>query len=304
MAYFYAIIYLVFMSRFLLISVLLLLFSLTNAQPFTIDSTCQTITLGGDKLFPKWSDDGSQLLFQSNQNGNWDIYLYDLEKDSLRQLTIDLANEQHPVWVPGKQQIVFDSDRGGVNYLYQMDLVSGKIDFLFQREIVCREASFPPTKRLVYFSGFDRHSEEWAIYSYDFVSDNLNDLTNLKGDCILPSISPDGKQVLLQRKSQSYPYNRLVLLNWYGNQEGEIDSIPARDPGWGPGGLKIYFISGQDDLRGEVYSIWKNGTHLERLTEDGLSVRTPAVSPDGTKIALAVLKENSFDIVIIPLDEF
>jgi Tol biopolymer transport system component len=305
MLYFYPNIYPVFfMNRFLLIVLLFLLFGFVEAQPFSIDSTCQRISLTGDELFPKWSDDGSQLLFQANQNGNWDLFLYDLEKDSLRQLTIDPANEQHPVWVPGRQQIVFDSDRGGIDYLYRMDLESGEVDFLFRREIVCREASFTPSKRLVYFSGFDPHSEAWDIYSYDFVSDNLNHLTRSKGDCMLPSISPDGKQVLFQRKSRTYPYNRLALLNWYGNPEGEIDSIPAMDPAWGPGGLKIYFVSGQEDLQGEVYSIWKDGTHLARLAKDGLKVRTPAVSPDGTKIALAVLQENSFDIFIISLDEY
>jgi Tol biopolymer transport system component len=93
------------------------------------------------------------------------------------------------------------------------------------------------------------------------------------------------------------------LLNWYGNLEGEIDSIPVLDPNWGSSGLKIYFVSGRDDLRGEVYSIWKDGTHLDRLTKDTLSVRTPVVSPDGGKIAVSVLKESGFDIIIIPLDE-
>lgn len=291
------------MIRFLLSILFFSSFGLATAQPFTIDSASQIISSPGDDLFPKWSADGSRLLFQSSQNGNWDIYLYDIKTDSLRQLTCDTANEQHPVWIPGKQQIVFDSDRGGVSYLYQMDLNSNKTDFLFNREIVCREASFPPTKRLVYFSGFDRHSEEWAIYSYDFVSDNLNHLTRLKGDCVHPSLSPNGKQLLFQRKSRFYPYTRLVLLNWYGNLEGEIDSIPAIDPVWGPNGLKIYFVSGQDDLQGELYSIWKNGTHLERLTKDDLTIRTPAVSPDGKRMALSVLTKNDFDIYVIPLED-
>jgi TolB protein len=292
------------MDRFLLIILFLLFFGIANAQPFTIDSTCQRISLNGDELFPKWSVDGKQLLFQSDQNGNWDIFLFDLEDDTLRQLTFDTANEQHPVWVPGQHQIAFDSDRGGIHFLYQMDLISGETAYLFRRKIECRQASFPPSKRMVYFSGFDTYSEEWALYSYDFVSDNLNDLTNLKGDCILPAVSPDGKKVLLQRKSRVYPYDRLVLLNWYGNPEGEIDSIPAHDPNWGPNGLKIYFVSGQDDVRGEVYSIWKDGTHLARLTNDGLSVRTPAISPDGTKMALSVLQENGMDIFIVSLDEY
>ena len=292
------------MIRFLLSILFLSYIGLANAQPFTIDSTCQIISSTGDDLFPKWSADGSQLLFQSNQNGNWDIILFDFEKDTLLQLTRDLANNQHPVWVPDKNQIVFDSDRAGVHFLYQMDLSSGETDYLFKRNIECHQASFPPTKRLIYFSGFDRNTEEWAIYSYDFVSDNLNDLTNFKGNCSMPVVSPNGKQILFTRAIRTYPYEQLGILNWYGKLETELDSLWATEAAWSPNGLKIYFVSVEDELQGEVYSVWKDGPHLERLTNDQLKIRTPAISPDGSKMALSVMQENGFDIFIISLDEY
>jgi TolB protein len=292
------------MSRLSLSFLFLLFFRLTIAQPFTIDTSCQIISSPGDDLFPKWSEDGKQLLFQSNRDGNWDIFLFDFEKDSTIQLTNDPANEQHPEWLPMENQFVFNSDRDGIHFLYKMDLATGLTNFLFKRNIECRQASFPPTKRLVYFSGFNRKSEEWDIYSYDFVSDNLNHLTNLKGNCSVPVVSPNGKQILFQRTIHTYPYGKLAILNWYGKLEIELDSLWATDPSWSPNGLKIFFISGTDELQGEVYSIWKNGTHLERLTDDKLKVRTPAISPDGSKMALSVLNENEFDIFIISLDEY
>ncbi len=292
------------MSRFLLTILLMLFLQLAIAQPFTIDSTYQIISSPGDDLFPKWSDDGLRLLFQSNRNGNWDIFLFDFDKDTLIQLTHNQANEQHPEWFPKDNKIVFDSDRAGVNYLFQMDLKTDEISHLFKRNIECRQASFPPTKRLVYFSGFDRKSREWAIYSYDFVSDNLNHLTKLKGDCSMPIVSPNGKQILFTRVINAYPFEQISILNWYGNLETELDSLWATEPAWSPNGLKVYFVSGEEELQGEVYSVWKDGSHLERLTNDQLKVKTPAVSPDGKKMALSVLQENRFDIFIISLDEY
>ncbi len=292
------------MNRFPLTFLVLLFLQMATAQPFTIDSTCQTISSDGDDLFPAWSEDGSRLLFQSNRNGNWDIFLFDFNRDTLLQLTHDTTNEQHPVWFPNENKIVFDSDRGGHNYLYKKDLKTGNTNFLFTRKIECRQASFPPTKRLVYFSGFDRLTEKWAIYSYDFVSDNLNDLTDLKGNCSMPAVSPKGKQILFIRTTKTYPFSQLSILNWYGNLEVELDSLWAIDPIWSPTGLKIYFVSGEDNLQGEIYSIWKDGSHLERLTNDQLKVRTPAISPDGTKMALSVLKGTNYEIIIISLDEY
>ena len=292
------------MNRFPLTLLVLLFLQMATAQPFTIDSTCQSVSSQGDNLFPKWSEDGTRLLFQSNRNGNWDIFLFDFNRDTLLQLTNDTTNEQHPVWFPNENKIVFDSDREGLSYLYKKDLTTGNTSFLFKRKIECRQASFPPTKRLVYFSGLDRLTEKWAIYSYDFVSDNLNNLTDLKANCSMPAVSPNGKQILFIRTTKTYPFNQLSILNWYGNLETELDSLRATDPIWSPNGLKIYFISREDNLQGEIYSIWKNGSHLERLTNDQLKVKTPAISPDGTKMALSVLKENRFELFIISFDEY
>ena len=292
------------MIRFPVTILFLLLFRLVTAQPFTIDSTCQTISSPGDDLFPKWSENGNQLLFQSNQNGNWDIFLYDFSKDTLLQITHDQTNEQHPEWFPKENKIVFDSDREGLHYLYKMDLETEITNFLFKRNIECRQASFPPTKRMVYFSGFYRKTERWAIYSYDFVSDNLNHLTNLNGNCSMPIVSPNGKQILFSRTIKAFPFEQLSILNWYGNLEVELVSLWATDPAWSPSGLKIYFVSGEEEMQGEVYSVWKDGSHLERLTNDQLKVRTPAISPDGKKMALSVLRENEYDIFIISLDEY
>lgn len=292
------------MNRFPLTFLFLLFLRLATAQSFTIDSTCQIISSKGDNLFPKWSEDGTKLLFQSNRNGNWDIFLFDFDKDTLVQLTDDQTNDQHPVWLPNENKIVFDSDREGHNYLYKKDLKTGNTSFLFKRNIECRQASFPPTKRLVYFSGFDRLTEEWAIYSYDFVSDNLNHLTKLKGNCSMPLVSPNGKKILFKRTINAYPFEQLSILNWYGKLETELDSLWASDLCWSPSGLKIYFVSCEDELQGEVFSVWKDGSHLERLTNDKIEIRTPAISPDGSKMALSGLQENGFDIFIISLEEY
>ncbi|MCF6170919.1 MAG: hypothetical protein L3J66_08085 [Bacteroidales bacterium] len=291
------------MGRFLMTVSFLFSLQLALAQTLRIDSTCRTITLDGDELFPSWSADGTKLLFQSNTNGNWDIYLYEFDVDTLLQLTSATSNEQHPVWMPDGKHLVFDSDREGGYYLYKMDVGPGEQSFLFRREIECRQAAFPPAKRLVYFSGFDRQNEKWAIYSYDFVSDNLNKLTHRKDDCSHPAVSPNGKHILYLKSASTYPFERMSVLNWYGNHVIEMDSVWAIDPAWGPNGLKIYFVSGNNRLQNEVFSLWKNGSHLERLTNDNLNVRTPAVSPDGSKMALAVMYENSFDIFIIPLSQ-
>ncbi|MEO7425062.1 MAG: hypothetical protein ABI036_07735, partial [Fibrobacteria bacterium] len=62
-------------------------------------------------LSPNWSRNGRYLAFSGMKNGLTDIYVWDLEKNELRQLTHDLAHDDHPVFSPSGKWIAFESDR-------------------------------------------------------------------------------------------------------------------------------------------------------------------------------------------------
>ncbi len=63
--------------------------------------------------FPSWSPDGQWIVFDSDRDGNWEIYL--MRADGLRvtRLTSSEASEGPACWSPDGQWIVFDSDRDG-----------------------------------------------------------------------------------------------------------------------------------------------------------------------------------------------
>lgn len=48
---------------------------------------------------------------------------------------------------------------------------------------------------------------------------------------------------------------------------------------------------------------YMDGSHLERLTYDSISVANPVISPDGTKMALSFLTEWDWDIFIYNFNE-
>jgi TolB protein len=50
---------------------------------------------------PTWSPDGSQLVFYSNREGNWDIFITTINGESLTNLTnTPSRDEQTPAWRP------------------------------------------------------------------------------------------------------------------------------------------------------------------------------------------------------------
>lgn len=280
------------------------LFNEGFGQGLEIDSSQNVTNSAGDDLGPRWSAGSKQLLFQSNRDGNWDIYVYSIESDTIIKITTNTANERNPVWLNNGRSVVFDSDISGVQKLYTMDLTSRKVELLFNRTIQSREASFPASEKLVYFSGFDPLEKRWEIYSFEFYYENLNKLTSQDVGNYTPVVSPDEDHILFINNSGNYPFHQLQLMNWYGNEKKLFTEFNATDPSWDSNGLKIYFISSKDNRSGDIYSIWMDGSHLERLTNSTYQLRKPSVSPDGKYLALSVKMESGFEIFIIPMEDY
>jgi hypothetical protein len=65
----------------------------------------------GEILNPTWSPDGRYLAFSALVGGLADLFIYDLEAGSLRQMTNDAFADLHPAWSPDGQHIAFVTDR-------------------------------------------------------------------------------------------------------------------------------------------------------------------------------------------------
>jgi len=53
-----------------------------------------------NNLNPSWSPDGNYIVFSSNRDGNYDLYVMNANGSNLTRLTDDLGDETSPVWSP------------------------------------------------------------------------------------------------------------------------------------------------------------------------------------------------------------
>jgi len=255
----------------------------------------------GDEIDAQWSADGKKLLFLSRENKNSIICIYFTDTDTLLYISDLDYNFNNPVWHPDGNKIVFNSHKNGIEYLYVIDLKTNKVTPLFNRKIRCRNASFSASSRQVYFTGYNELDRRWEIYSYDFIYDNINRLTNYEFGCSNPEISKDGKLIAYCKQKPFKGTTSIDIINWYGESIISFKDIVGTFPIWSPSAFKLFFISHMDNKTGELYSIWKDGSHLERLTDDDLQIGYPSISPDESKIAISVLTESGWDIYIISL---
>ena len=74
------------------------------------------------KRNPSWSPDGSQIAFDSDRDGNWEIYVMDADGSNPTNLTNNAADDQRPAWSPDGSKIAFHSNRdGNLDEIYVMD---------------------------------------------------------------------------------------------------------------------------------------------------------------------------------------
>lgn len=72
------------------------------------------------------SDLSGRLLFSSNRDGNYDIWLQN-PKGKTEKLTKHEASDSNPNWSPDGKEIVFESTRDGRPQLYILDLTSREV---------------------------------------------------------------------------------------------------------------------------------------------------------------------------------
>jgi Tol biopolymer transport system component len=67
------------------------------------------------------SPDGTKIAFASDNGGDFEIYVFDITKLKLNQLTNNTTWDDDPAWSPDGERIVFESNRTGNSEIYIMN---------------------------------------------------------------------------------------------------------------------------------------------------------------------------------------
>lgn len=71
-------------------------------------------------LYPSWSHAGGSIAFSSAADGDYDIYVLDVQHNQVTALTATPERDTQPSWSPDDSQIAFVSDRDGNLEVYIM----------------------------------------------------------------------------------------------------------------------------------------------------------------------------------------
>lgn len=152
----------------------------------------------GTNYAAAFSPDGKKLAFCSSmtEQGNADIFVYDLETGKTKRLTYTAATDTAPSWSPTGREIAFTSDRTGAGapQIYVMDAEGSNVRKVsFGGNYHDSPAWAPTGERIAYVS---RVENVFDLYVLNLRTNQISKLTESNGRNESPSWSPDGRHLV------------------------------------------------------------------------------------------------------------
>lgn len=241
------------------------------------------------------------IVFQSNRDGNYDLYVMNPDGTDVRNLTNHPASDTGPVPSPDGRRIAFQSNRDGDNEIYVLDLESGTQTNLTKNKANDYSPTWSPDGKFIAFVSdrdailLDEARGLWLNNIYIMETDGSNvrrltndNLTNGYGGL---NWSPDGGSLAICLSSFtsyggyfSLGIHRLDLSDLTLTRLTFDSATNQCDPKWSPDGSQIlYVVSGSGFSN--IYVMNADGSSQVNLSTDSSAYDTsPSWSPDGKYI--------------------
>ena len=240
---------------------------------------------------------GDRIAFQSNRDGNWEIYVMNADGSGVTNLTNNSDHDVAPAWSPDGKRIAFRSDRDGNWEIYVMNADGSGVTRLTNDSARDSSPAWSPDGRRIAFRS-DRDGN-WEIYVMNADGSGVTNLTNDSASDDFPGWSPDGKRIAFD--SDRDGNREIYVMNADGSGVTRLtnDSASDNSPAWSPEGRRIAFESYRDG-NWEVYVMNTDGSGVTNLTNaHGIG---PNWSPEGRRITFRSDRDGNFEIYVMNAD--
>jgi serine/threonine-protein kinase len=200
----------------------------------------------GAYQYPRVSPDGTRVALDVLSGGNRDVWILNLARLTLTQLTSGPTEDMLPLWSRDGRRVFFASDRAG-NFDVYSQSADGAADArpeFVAPEFQAPNAITPDGKKLLVYDRF----ADLDVLNLDH-PDRLEPLLHGPADERVPAISPDGRWMLYESDESGQKFE--VFLRPFPNVSDSREKISidgGRYPRWAPDGRTLYYVSADGDM--------------------------------------------------------
>jgi len=227
----------------------------------------QLTDMEASNYYPVFSPDGSSLLFASNRNRAFDLYLLVFEEKQLYQLTENIGNVITPDYSPDGRTIVFANRVGGdPTSIWMVNADGLNPRRVYQGTDVIVAVAWSPGGGKIAYAMSVGIPQEYEIFTMDTNGKNhLRISQGLSGIGGSLGWSPDGRYLLIH--AGPYLDKDIFRIDANNGQYAQLTN-GGNNAGasYSPDGRYIVFNSMRNDDQADLYIMRADGTNQQQLT--------------------------------------
>ncbi|MBK8821487.1 MAG: PD40 domain-containing protein [Anaerolineales bacterium] len=205
---------------------------------------------------PMYGPDARTIIYQSDRNGNIDLFTLDENTGKERQITNDLADDINPFYSPDLKWIVFQSNRNGNWDIFILDVETGNDTPLTTGATDEVFPAWSPNGKQIAFLVNDKGATD--LYVMDVDGKNIKRITT-DGKTNNLAWSPEGFRIAYQSERNGnldiYSYDLKTGIEYRVTDYAGLDSGPT----WDCGGSNLAFTSNRDEDTNIFQVFWQGG---------------------------------------------
>ena len=246
-----------------------------------LNQLCMVLPIGGEvarltgetahDFYPSFSPDGNEILFASNRDGNYDLYLKVLDGDILEQLTDGLGEASSASFSPDGTQVVFSNKVGDKpSSLWTVDRDGKHPLLLYEGDGNAVNPSWSPNGKSIAFAMSSAAApQSYEIFILDLETNKIAPVTkgHLSNTGGSVDWSPDGRTLLLFAGEPGN--NNIYSLELVSGAITQLtDGGNNAAPSWSPDGRWIVFNSMRASENANIFIMRPDGSDVRQLTND------------------------------------
>jgi len=230
---------------------------------------------GGVLLAPRWSPDGTRLLYSAERHRKWDIYVLDMktmiEKNVVMLPGLNMAGN----FFPDNRKFVFSSSKDRRPNIYIGDTTEMKGWEVISSPWIDVSPAVSPNGQQILFVSNRTGSPQ--IYISDINGHGIRRLTFEGSYNTSPVWSPNGDRIAFVRMINGK--GQIFTMKPDGSELKQLTNRGSNEaPSFSPDGRFIAFTSDRDGAKG-IYLMRVNGDGQVRITPRGTTATGPGWSP-------------------------